>query len=404
VNGRIEREGLAEYTRTPHSKRWMEGALILAFWICMFTLTTGQRATDPWGPPGLNPDEVLFTGVEYLVWLLLTPVIFWFSRRVSLERGVWSRHLPAHILVAFVVAVAVNAFNSTMLHELVIGEERPFSLVRSFKSLHFIDELVFYLTVLAAGLAREYFLRYQERQQEAMELRTQAAELQIEATHLHAQLVESRLQALRMQLNPHFLFNTLHTISTDLERDPRGVRRMISRLSGLLRYTLEMTDTKEVPLRQELDFLEGYLEIQCIRFQERLEVSQEVDPDVLEALVPNLILQPLVENAVKHGVSQMEAGGKIDIRAWRDGERLHVSVRDNGPGLTFTGDGEPGTDDGETGRTYGIGLRNTRERLESHYGPEQSLTLTPALEGGIVSHISLPYHTAADLFTTAFQA
>lgn len=377
-------------------QRWIEVAVIVVFWGFIVLLTIGQRALGTrHGEPGrLLPGEALQAMIEYAVWALLTPGIFWFSSRFRLEGGTWLRHLLLHLALGIVVAVAIDYLGHATYEALIRGARpRPFAFGRIFLSLYFLDELIIFLVVLAAGFARDYFLRYQERQRETALLRTQAAELHAHTVELQAQLAEARLQALRMQINPHFLFNTLHTISTYVERDPRGVRRMIARLSELLRYTLEKTDVKEVPLRQELGFLDGYLEIQRIRFAGSLEVHQEVDPDVLDALVPNLILQPLVENAIKHGVGNLETGGRIELRAWRNGDRLHLSVSDNGPGLsTFVGDGAV---------PQGIGLRNTRERLESLYGSAQSLTLGPANGGGLVAHLSIPYHTGADLYTTA---
>lgn len=368
---------------------WLEGCLIVAFWGIIIMLNLAQWALDPRGgrPGGLLRGEVTHVVAEHGVWIFLTPGIFWLSRRFRLEGDKLVRHLLLYAAVALAVAVATDVIGHITFHNFVnAGRRGAISPFRSLSGLFFLDELIIYLVVLSAGFARDYFLRYQAHLVEAAQLRTDAA-------NLHAQLAEARLQALRMQLNPHFLFNTLHTISTYIERDPRGVRRMIARLSELLRYTLEMTEMKEVTLRQELGFLDGYLEIQSIRFQDSLEVRREIAPDVLDALVPNLILQPILENAIKHGVSNLEVPGRITLSAWRDKELLHLSVQDNGPGLTVSsGDGAPASN--------GIGLRNTRERLESLYGSEQSLVMEPADGGGLVARISLPYHTAADLFTS----
>lgn len=373
---------------------WIDLGMIALFWTFVFMLTVGQRAIDPRGPEGFPPLQALHTGLEYALWLLLTPGIFWLSRRFGFERENRFRHLLLHIFVAVAVTVAVDLFAHATYNVLVAEEggwRRPVTLAFSLFSLHFLDELFLYLVVLAAGFARDYFLRYRERQEEATQLRTQAAALQ-------AQLADARLQALRMQLNPHFLFNTLHAVSSLVERDPRGVRRMIARLSALLRYTLEEAGAQEVPLKQELRFLNGYLEIQQIRFQGKLEVEHEVAPDVLDALVPNLILQPIVENAIKHGTSQMDGTGRIAVRARREGECLVLTVRDNGPGLA----GPSG--DGAFGPNEGIGLRNTRARLAELYGDAQRLTLETAKGGGLVARITLPYHTSADLRTTALPA
>jgi two-component system, LytTR family, sensor kinase len=228
--------------------------------------------------------------------------------------------------------------------------------------------------VLAGGVARDYFLRYQSRREQTILLQAQAAQLQ-------AQLADARLAALRTQLNPHFLFNTLHAVSALVERDPRGVRRMIARLSELLRTTLDGADEQVVPLGQELTFTHRYLEIMQIRFQGRLTIQSQIEPSALDALVPNLILQPLVENAIKHGVSKIDEEGRIEIHARREGERLALCVRDNGPRVT-----EHGLRAGE-----GVGLRNTRERLEQLYGSDQSLTLRGAEDGGVLAEVNIPF-------------
>ena len=196
---------------------------------------------------------------------------------------------------------------------------------------------------------------------------------------LQAQLAEARLSSLRTQLNPHFLFNTLNTVSALVERDPRGVRRMIARLSELLRYTMEGTGGQEVSLQEELRFLDGYLEIQRIRFQDRLEVEQDIAPNVLDALVPSLILQPLVENAIKHGLEPKLAGGEIKIRARLAEGDLVVEVIDNGAGFN------PRAKDG-------VGLANIRERLKILYGGKAQLVIEVPPQGGTAVAIHVPYH------------
>jgi sensor histidine kinase YesM len=164
---------------------------------------------------------------------------------------------------------------------------------------------------------------------------------------------------------------------------------MIARLGELLRYSLEEATEREIPLEQELVFIDRYLEIMRIRFQGSLEVAMSIDPDTLHALVPNLVLQPLVENAVKHGVSNLETAGRIEIAARRAGERLVMTVRDNGPGVVVS----------ELPLGKGVGLRNTRERLAQLYGSAQYLILRDAEGGGVIAELSIPYQTAADLRT-----
>lgn len=370
---------------SPRQRRWIEAGLIVAFWTLMAVLMVGSRLLDT-RRPDPEPRLLHFLFIRSYLWALLTPLVFWLGHRFSIESENWLTRVPLHLGVALVVSVVVNEINGALIYYYVQPpwlDDVSFELLRGLFELDFLYEFVIYLAVLTAGFARDYFLRYQERQAEAVQLRAQTAELQ-------ARLAEARLQALQMQVNPHFLFNTLHAISTLVERDPAGVRRMIARLSELLRYTLEATDEQEVPLEQELTFLDGYLDIQRIRFQGKLEVEKDIEPAVQAALVPNLILQPLVENAIKHGASQIKGTGRIVIRARREGRHLHLSVCDNGPGISASaGDGVP----------QGFGLRNTRERLESLYGEDQSLTLAPAEEGGLAARITLPFHTDADLHT-----
>jgi LytS/YehU family sensor histidine kinase len=208
--------------------------------------------------------------------------------------------------------------------------------------------------------------------------------LSAEAARLSAQLAEARMVALRTQLNPHFLFNTLHAVASMVERDPKGVRRMIARLSELLRHTLEGADTQETTLERELELTQRYVDIMIVRFQGTLEVSTRVPSPLSDALVPTFLLQPLVENAIKHGVGEVVADGRIAIEAERAGDELVLRVLDNGPGI--------GSDASES-----VGLGNTRERLRGLYGDAQRLVVGNRAEGGAYAEVRLPYHTAADL-------
>jgi signal transduction histidine kinase len=369
---------------------------IFAFWTFLAILTAANGLLDPRGR-GLQPlvagAPVTLAFVESYLWAALTPFLFWLTSRFSIERDNRVPRVLLFVVAGVLVAMLVEAVLAYLRLEVFFTTRRrrpiDFSPFFGMTRLFWLDDLMVYFAVVAAGFARDYFRRYQARREEAVRLQAHAAEL-------HAQLAEARLAALRTQLNPHFLFNTLHAISTLVERDPRGVRRMIARLSELLRTSLDEGDEQEVPLEKELAFLNRYLEIMEIRFQGRLEVDTRADGGVLDALVPTLILQPLVENAVKHGVSKMAGTGLIQIRAYRDAEdRVVLTVRDNGPGLDDDrGEGAQPRD--------GVGLANTRARLEQLYGHDQSLTLRPAPDGaGLVAEVTLPYHTRADLRTTA---
>jgi signal transduction histidine kinase len=361
---------------------------MLGVWALLGTLTLVRRVLDPRGPTGLTFPDTLFVVVEYALWALLTPTVFGLARRYPLDREVLGRRLALHLAVALVAAAALEVIRVGVLRPLLLPDGffgaappgmRPprFTPAGALLQMRFMDEFVIYLAVLAAGFARDYFLRY----------RAHAAE----AARLEAQLADARLAALRMQLNPHFLFNTLHAVSALVERDPAGVRRLVARLSALLRHVLDSGTRQEVTLAEELAFVRDYLDIQQIRFQGRLEVSEDVPAETLDALVPNLVLQPLVENAVVHGLGHVEGCGRIQIAALREGERLILSVRDNGPGL-----------DGE-GRAGGVGLSNTRARLDALYGGVASLHLGPADGSGLLARVVIPYHTSADLWATSAE-
>jgi sensor histidine kinase YesM len=317
---------------------------------------------------------------ESFIWMLVTPLVFGISRRFVSGH----RNRAARIALLFLGGIGVSIFVDVALDfvrvyvfHLQFRGRTGFDPWRGIARLWFLREMVVYSGIVAAGLARDYFWRYRARQQEAVRLQAETARLQ-------AQLAEARLATLRTQIDPHFLFNTLNAVSALVERDPRGVRRMIARLSELLRHSLEGAAETEVTLAQELVFVDKYLEIMRIRFQGTLEVETRVDDEVRDALVPNLILQPLVENAVKHGVSRLRGPGTIEITAGSDGGRVVLRVRDNGPGLAAA-------------PQEGVGVRNTRERLRQLYGDAQSFALRPAEGGGTEVEVSLPFHTRGDL-------
>lgn len=360
-------------------QRQVEWGIIFVFWTFMATLTTANHFLDGRGPdPSFG--FLAFSLFRFYLWALLTPAIFWLAHRFSIEETNWRWRVLLHMGLAFLIGFSIDLVTDLVRFYVIRPpwlEGTRFNPLEDLFALDFLVELTIYLGILAAGFARNYFLRYQERREQA--------------TQLEAQLAQARLETLRMQVNPHFLFNTLHAISSLVERDPKGVRRIIARLSELLRYTLEDDGQQEIPLRQELQFLDGYLEIQKIRFQETLQVEQTVAPDVQGALVPNLILQPLVENAIKHGVSQVNGMGYIEISAHREGKWLHLTVRDNGPGPPSSSQ-------------KGVGLRNVQSRLEALYGEMHRLTLTPNTDQeGVTARLSLPYHTAADLKTQSVE-
>ena len=282
--------------------------------------------------------------------------------------------------VGVAVALAVEFVSRGVFRPLLVGPPpagREWTLGGTVGGLWFLDELVVYLAVLAVGYARAALAQARERQAEADRLLADRARLE-------AQLTEARLQALRMQLHPHFLFNALNAVSALVERDPAGVRTLVARLSSLLRRVLDADTAQEVPLREEAAFLRDYLDVQRVRFQGRLEVEWDWAPGTLDAPVPPLVLQPLVENAVGHGLGRKEEGvGVVRVSSRRDGGRLVLAVEDNGPGL-----------DGPPSRPGGVGIANTRARLEALYGEAGALKVGPAAGGGVVAEVTVPLRLA----------
>ncbi|MGH8219000.1 MAG: sensor histidine kinase [Steroidobacteraceae bacterium] len=364
-----------------------ELALIFGFWTLIAVLSSANSIIQL--KPHVSFSPLVLDFATACMWALLTPPIFRLASLYPIERSGW-RSRAMTLVLGLAVAVFMDVLTNYLRYKLYHYPAKmspQMATVMRLRSLWFMNDFFVYVLVLFAGYARNYFLNFRVRREEAMNLKAQAAQLQ-------AQLADARLTALRTQLNPHFLFNTLNAISALVERDPRGVRRMIARLSELLRTSLDEADEPEVPLNRELTFIDRYLEVMQIRFQGRLHVRMHADPEASAALIPNLILQPLVENAVKHGVSKMVGAGRIEIRARREGERLVLTVQDNGPGFA----------NGRPPSSEGVGLRNTRARLAQLYGAEQSLALRVAADGGFIAEVSLPYHTPADLRTAAVAA
>ncbi len=308
-------------------------------------------------------------------WVLATPIIAWLLRRFPLERGRLKTSIPAHLAFAVISAVshtALIAYVSRILVRLPAGETmQPYNIwLRGYLRSRLQFELLTYVLILAGLLAITWYRRVKERD--------------LAASRLQAQLSDAELRALKMQLHPHFLFNTLHAISVLIRENPTSAQRTVTLLGDLLRSTLATAGIQVVTLREELTFLRRYLEIEEIRFQDRLSVRFEIDPAAEDALVPNLILQPLVENAVRHAVEPKPTPGTVVVRAGRQGQTLELAVLDDGPGV----------DSHNSAGGNGIGLSTTRARLEGLYGKQGQLTLEPRPEGGLAVVVRIPLQTS----------
>ncbi len=356
---------------------------ILAFWAVLAVITAAGRRIDP-RIPGIDPEVtsafVSLSFIEYAMWAVLTGPIIWLASRFSIEGGQRIARVAMFIVLGLVVAALVDYVLSFFRGGLLPGPQPDPVWAGAWRvtRFEFLDDFLVYLAILGTGIARDYFLRYRIRLDETIQLQSHAAQLR-------AQLAQAELSALRSQLNPHFLFNTLHAISSLVERDPRGVRRMIARLSELLRSTLEESHEQETMVEKELEMLERYVEIMKIRYQGRLEVVTSVDPRIHEALVPSLILQPIVENAMKHGVDESAGDARITIDVQRDADQVVLRVTDSGAGPALV-----------AVPSNGVGLRNTESRLEQLYGDKASFTLAAAPGGGAVAEVRVPYHTSTD--------
>ncbi|HEX2219628.1 MAG TPA: histidine kinase [Gemmatimonadales bacterium] len=357
------------------------------FWMSLATLVGGSALLLP---IDLEPESRLrFVKLVFfvaLVWSLATPPLFSLASRFGLEHGSRGTRILLFIAIAPVVALTITLLNAagfTWILPPLPGEPTGWGRFRSLILPMLPGSVTMYAAVVGTGLARDASLRAQARREEAVRLQAHNAQLQ-------AQLAEARLDLLRAQLNPHFLFNTLNAISGLMDEDPRGARRMVARLSELLRFALQGATDREIPLHEELGLLRRYLEIVEIRYQGRLQTEVAADPWVEEALVPSLILQPLAENAMKHGVAKAGGHGRIEVHARREGDGLVLTVRDTGPG-----DGGAATAPAEPGS--GLGLRHVRDRLEELYGADQRFELRPAPDGGMIAEMVLPFHTRADL-------
>ena len=348
---------------------WLALGIFSAAWP-LLELPPLQRRSARWG---LGWVMFLSPLLNWLLWAVLAPVPLWLRKRFPLEAGVLWRSLSVHLLVVSVLCV-IHAAAAILLRWLFLESwegatvplERNELLYWWLRDLPFCT--LFYGLVLGIGSALDYYRQFRERE--------------LRASQLETQLAQAQLQMLKMQLHPHFLFNTLNGI-TGLVRDQDNAAavQMLVGLSELLRQTLDSAGKQEVRLREELEWLELYLKLQQMRFPDRLQVRLEVAPDTLDALVPNLITQPLVENAIRHGLAPRTAPGTVSLTAQRNGARLELQVCDDGQGLPQGWRLE---------ESQGVGLNNTLARLRQLYGAAFDFDVRNRTGGGVVARLSLP--------------
>lgn len=360
------------------ARRWLKWLAIFGCFTLVGLLFAGQWYVGYTanGYPVTWTQVLTWALTEWEIWALLSPLILLVARHCYLDRQNWRRNVALLLLFgigfSFSQLVMQAAAEQWTTWAAEPGEHMTFA--SSFyhlltKKLHL--NLLTYFVIVGVSNAIEYYRRYQERERLTAQL--------------EAQLSRAQLHALKMQLHPHFLFNTLNTISALIHRDPRAADRMVARLGDLLRLTLDNHGVEEVPLKEELDFLTKYLEIEQTRFHDRLSVRLNIEPDSLDARLPNLLLQPLVENAIKHGISARPGAGRIEISAYRENGTLLLCVRDDGTGLAA---------DWQSRGQLGVGLANTRARLAQLYGARHEFHLANVAGGGCEVSIAIPFRKA----------
>src|SRR5205085_6524257 len=312
--------------------------------------------------------------VQFYLWAILSPLLFRFSRRFPIE----FRPLNVRNLLLYFPALISFAGIHQIIHLAVLWSITPrwrqqfpalIDCYRAYFGFGFYIDLIIALLIVIAVHALLYYQNFRA--------------IELAQSSLKTQLAQAQLRALKMQLHPHFLFNTLHSISSLVSEDPPKANSMIARLGDFLRLTLDHSEQQLVTLREETEFVRCYLEIEQVRFGDRLTVEFNIDPATLSAAVPHLILQPIVENAIQHAIAPRAAPGRIEIAATRQNHSLLLEVKDNGPGITAV----HGTADNH------VGLSNVRARLEGLYGNDFSLDMTNGAVQGLIVTLQLPFHS-----------
>jgi hypothetical protein len=337
--------------------------VIVLLWIVLIAVSSTSRA--PAGVERTWAQGLKNSTLSWTIWVLVTPLIVLIDRLLPVSRDRFFQRLALHTPLSLIVT-AVRQFLYYAAASLVLHSGPPLDALRfSFRGLFQSAFLSYWVIIFVY-----YSLEYQEN----------VKQRELQALELERLISESRVETLRAQLRPNFLFNTLSAISAYVERSPRIARRMLEELGELLRLSLRYSDDPEVPLAQEIGFLEHYLEIQKARFEASLGTAVDADPDVLHALVPTFILQPLVEATILHGTSDLRES-RVEIRAWRDSGHLRLSIRD-----------ESRTLEREASGIGGIGISNTRERLKRMYGDrEQTFEVVSEPGKGVRFDLSIPF-------------
>jgi two-component system, LytTR family, sensor kinase len=375
-------------TRMALQRNHIRGLLIFAGWTAAGLISAGTEYFTGLAVNRPYPYSAAawWNLAAFYLFAASLPAITFLARRFPFDRQRWlSRGL---VYAAWIFVLSVLHLAAFLLIYWAIGGPRlprgaPAEQAFDHFKLLFVGNLrtnlIMYALLLFGVMATNYYRRYLAGEQRAAQLQ--------------AQLAQAQLQALKMQLHPHFLFNTLNAISELVHKEPETAERMVIQLSDMLRVSLDGIGVQEIPLKQELEFLRRYLDIEETRFRDRLKIRMDVEPETLGAYVPNMILQPLVENAIRHGISPLSRGGSIDIRARRNGETLQLQICDDGRGLPANGE------NGSHGN--GVGLTNTRARLTQLYGAGRfELNVESVPDAGVAVSVTIPLREERDGYDT----
>jgi two-component system, LytTR family, sensor kinase len=368
------------FEEPPNRRRstlWTKGLAVVAVWIFLGIVYAGPIYIEV-RAQGMNhaASRVFTWGIlTWCAWAPLTPVMIWLARRYSLVGVAWKRSIMVHV-PAFLLLSAAHSASATVITLTVkpfdnMGSSTTDFWPRFFSRMQgaFGSDLLVYGAVIGVWYAFNYYRKYRERE--------------FMTSQLEAQLAQAQLDSLRTQLHPHFLFNTLNGI-VGLVRDQKNEAavKMLVGLSDLLRRALEHSTQQEVELKEEINFLKLYLDIQQMRFSDRLQITIDMEPGSSQAMVPSLVLQPLVENALRHGFGRSVASGTVEIRSRVDDDLLKLSVFDNGAGLP---------ENWQMKTSAGIGLANTAARLQQLYGNEHRFDIRNRSQGGVEVMLVVPF-------------
>ncbi len=352
--------------------------LLIGVWTTLSIFMASQIVMQTRG--GDHPiswyNAFLFEWLYCVQWMSLAPITLWLAKRFPLNSK------------KFFLGIFLHLFAGTLFSSLTMGGRAIFNwaIIHHMDNPLTLDHVISNMTIALDYGIMSYILNtlfcY------GYEFYNRMHEREMRAITLESELSQAQLTALKMQLHPHFFFNTLNVISVLIRKQENDLAvEMISRLSKFLRYTLEKTTTQEVPLREELNAIDLYLEIQKVRFQDNLILKRTISPEVLDTLVPTLILQPLIENALQHGISKRENGGILELSAERMNGSVHIRISDNGPGISANH---------ADFKQFGIGLQNSESRLQKLYGSKSLFEIFPGQDGGTTVHIAIPYNNLDD--------